>query len=170
MSKLEKSQNITKTTEETAVEIDGEMSMDAKLIGKFITRQVAVAMAENKKQYEKKIKKLEKGGRDRVSGELTTKNGTRVGGRAYKKKKISQTQTNTKSRPPQKSVSRSAQVRKNILRSPSRGKSQQAGAADNGRPEKGKNKKAARSKTASTSTLQTSKTDGAKSHGQSKKR
>ena len=29
MSKLEKGQNITKTAEETAVELDGEMSMDA---------------------------------------------------------------------------------------------------------------------------------------------
>ena len=56
MSKLEKGQNITKTAEETAVELDGEMSMDAELIGKFITQQVAVAMAEKKKQYEEKIK------------------------------------------------------------------------------------------------------------------
>ena len=37
MLKLEKGQTITKTAEETAVEFDGEMSMDAKLIGKFIT-------------------------------------------------------------------------------------------------------------------------------------
>ena len=56
MSKLEKGQNINKTAEETAVELDREMSMDAKLIGKFITQQVAVAMAEKTKQYEKKIK------------------------------------------------------------------------------------------------------------------
>ena len=56
MSKLEKGQNITKTVEETAVELDGEMSMDAEFIGKFITQQVAVAMAEKKKQYEEKIK------------------------------------------------------------------------------------------------------------------
>ena len=67
--KLEKSQNITKTSEETAVELDGEMSIDAETIGKFITQQVAVAIAENTKQYEKKIKTLEKGGRYRVSGE-----------------------------------------------------------------------------------------------------
>ena len=46
MSKLEKGQNITKTAEETAVELDGDMSMDAKLIGKFINQQVAVAMAD----------------------------------------------------------------------------------------------------------------------------
>ena len=69
MSKLEKGQNINKTAEETAVELDREMSMDAKLIGKFITQKVEVAMAENTQQYEKKIKKLEKGRRDRVSGE-----------------------------------------------------------------------------------------------------
>ena len=79
--------------------------MDAKLIGKFITQQVAVAMAKKTKQYEKKIKKLEKGRRDRVSGESTTENGMRGGGCASKKKKTSQTQTNTKSKPPQKSAS-----------------------------------------------------------------
>ena len=100
ISKLEKGQNITKTTEETAVELYGEMSMDTELIGKFITQQVAVALAEKAKQYEKKIKKFEKGGGDRVSGESTTKNGTRGGGRASKKKKTSQTQPKTKSRPP----------------------------------------------------------------------
>ena len=37
ISKLEKGQNITKTAEETDVELDGEMSMDSELIGKFIT-------------------------------------------------------------------------------------------------------------------------------------
>ena len=89
MPKLEKVQNITKTAEETAVELDGEMYMNAKLIGKFITQKVAVAMDENTKHYKKKIKKLEKGGRDRVSGELTTKNGTRGDGRASNKNKIS---------------------------------------------------------------------------------
>ena len=73
MSKLEKGQKITKTVEETAVELDGEMSMDAKLIFNFITQQVAFAMAVKTKQYEKKIKKLGKGGRDRVSGDSTTK-------------------------------------------------------------------------------------------------
>ena len=56
MSKLEKRQTITKTAEETAVELDGEMSMDAKLIDKFITQQISVAMAEKSKEYEKKIK------------------------------------------------------------------------------------------------------------------
>ena len=85
MSKFEKGQTITNTAEETAVELDGEMSMETSLIGKFITQQVAVAMAKKTKQYEKKIKKLVKGRRDRVSGESTTKNGTRGGGRASKK-------------------------------------------------------------------------------------
>ena len=69
MSKLEKGKTITKTAEDTAVELDGEMSMDAELIGNFISQQVAVAMAEKSKEYEKKMKKLEKGGRDRVLGE-----------------------------------------------------------------------------------------------------
>ena len=44
--------------EETSVKLYREMSMDADLIVKFITQQVAVAMAEKTKQYEKKIKKL----------------------------------------------------------------------------------------------------------------
>ena len=45
------------------MELDGEMSMDAEIIGKFITQQVAVAMADKTKQYEKKIK-TRKGERD----------------------------------------------------------------------------------------------------------
>ena len=56
MSKLEKGQNVTESAEETAVELYGEISMDAKLIGNFITRQVAAAMAKKTKQYVKKIK------------------------------------------------------------------------------------------------------------------
>ena len=54
MSKLKKGQNITKSAEETAVELDGEMSMDAELVGKFITQQVAAVMAQKTKQYEKR--------------------------------------------------------------------------------------------------------------------
>ena len=46
ISKLEKVRNITKTVEETDVEFDGEISMDAKLIGKFVTQQVAVTKTE----------------------------------------------------------------------------------------------------------------------------
>ena len=46
------------------------MSMDTELIGKFITQQVSAAMSEKTKQYEKKIKELEKGGKDGVSGEM----------------------------------------------------------------------------------------------------
>ena len=37
MSKREKGQIITKKAREPAMEIDGEMSMDSKLIGMFIT-------------------------------------------------------------------------------------------------------------------------------------
>ena len=58
--------------EETALELGREVSMEAEIIGKFITQQVAVAMAEKTKQYEKKITKLEKGGRDRVLGESSS--------------------------------------------------------------------------------------------------
>ena len=93
MSKLKKSQNIIKTAEEKALELDREMSMDTKIIGKFITQKVAVAMAEKTKQYEKKIKKLEKSGSDKVLGELTTKNGTRGGGRASKNRRYAIHQT-----------------------------------------------------------------------------
>ena len=45
ISKLEKGQNVTNSEEETAMELDREMSMDAEIIGKFITQQVAAAMA-----------------------------------------------------------------------------------------------------------------------------
>ena len=96
MSKLEKGQTVTKTAEETAVALDGEMSMDAKLIGKFITQQVAVAMAEKSREYEKKMKKLEKSGKDNVKVESTRKNGTRGGGCASRKNKPSKTQPTTK--------------------------------------------------------------------------
>ena len=87
MSKLEKGQNVTKSVEETAVELDTKMSMDAELIGKFITQQVAAMMAERKKQYENKNKKLERGEKDGVSRE-SDNNGTWGGGRASKKRKI----------------------------------------------------------------------------------
>ena len=96
--------------------------MGAEIISKFITQQVAVAMAVNTKQYKKKINKLEKGGRDRVSGESTAKNGTRGGGCASKKKKTSQTQTNTKSIPPQKSASNLEQGKKKYPSKPLEGK------------------------------------------------
>ena len=86
MSKLEKGQTVTKTAEKTAVALDGEMSMDAELISKFITQQVAVAMAEKSREYKKKIKKLEKGGKDNEKVESTRKNGTRGNGHASKKK------------------------------------------------------------------------------------
>ena len=57
MSKLEKGNTITKTAEETAVAPDREMCMDAELIGKFITQQVAVTMADMSRNYvEKKLK------------------------------------------------------------------------------------------------------------------
>ena len=118
MSKLEKGQTITKTAEETAVELYGEMSMDAELINKFITQQFAVTMAEKSKEYEMEIIKFEKGGRDRVLGESSPKIGTRDGGRASKKNKPSKTQLTTKSGPPPKSVSWSASHRQSILQSP----------------------------------------------------
>ena len=57
ISKIEKFQNVTKSAEETAVELDGEMSMDTELIGRFTTQQFSVAMAGKTKQYEKKVKK-----------------------------------------------------------------------------------------------------------------
>ena len=60
MSKLETGQNINKTAEETALVLNREMSMYAELIGKFITQQVTVTMAENINQYEKKKKNLRK--------------------------------------------------------------------------------------------------------------
>ena len=49
MTKLEKGQNVNKSAEETAVELDSEMSMGVRLIWKFITQQVAAEMAEKTK-------------------------------------------------------------------------------------------------------------------------
>ena len=118
MSKLEKGQTVTMTAGETAVELDREMSMDAELTGKFITQKVTVAMDEKSREYEKKIKHLEKSGKEIVKGESTRKNGTRGGGRASKKNKPSKTQLTPKSGPHPKSASRSAPRRQSILQSP----------------------------------------------------
>ena len=145
------------------------MSMDADLIGKFITQQVIVKMANITKQYEKKIKNERKVEEIEFQDSHPQKNGTRGGGRASKKNKKSATQTNTKSRPPHKSASQSAQGRKSILWIPLRGRSQKAGDADSGTPGNGRGNIAACSKSGSSSTKQTSKTDGAKSRGRSKK-
>ena len=49
MSKLEKGKNLNNSAEETALELDSESSMDAELIRKSITQQVAAAMARNTK-------------------------------------------------------------------------------------------------------------------------
>ena len=54
MSKLEKEKTITKTVEETAVELDREMYMDAKLISKFVTQQVVVAIDKKSKDMKRK--------------------------------------------------------------------------------------------------------------------
>ena len=80
--------------------------MDAKLIRQFITQQVAAAMSEKTKQYEKKIKNLDKGGKYGVSGE-PAKNGMRGSGRASKKEKTSMTHktTNTNSKTQKQSAS-----------------------------------------------------------------
>ena len=54
MSKLEKEKTITKTAEETAVELDRGMYMDAKLISKFVTQQVVVAIDKKSKDMKRK--------------------------------------------------------------------------------------------------------------------
>ena len=56
MSELEKGQNFTKYAEETAVDLDCEMLMDAKLIGNFITQKVAAEMAKKKNSMKIKLK------------------------------------------------------------------------------------------------------------------
>ena len=111
--------------------------------GRRTHRQVhhSVAMAEKSREYKKKINKLEKGGKDKGSGESTTKNGTRGGVRASRKNKQSKTYQNPKFGPPPKSASQSAPRQQSILQSPSRGESQQAGAAEVVRQKKGKSKK-----------------------------
>ena len=42
------------------MKLNREISMEAKLIGKFITQQVAAMMAKKTKQYEKNTKKWRK--------------------------------------------------------------------------------------------------------------
>ena len=169
MSKLKKGQNITKTAEETAVELNGKMSMDAELIGNFITQQVAVAMPEKTKQYEKKIKKLEKGGIDRVSGELspkTVRGAVDAPPRKSKHPRLNQTQS--------QDHLRNLRIDRHKAERVSFGASQ--GDDPNKQAlttvvlqKKGKNKKVARSKSASALNLQTSKTDGAKLRARYKK-
>ena len=143
MSKLEKGQNITKTAEETAVELDREMSMDAKLISNFITQQVSVPMANKKKIMKRISRNLRKAEETECRESRLQK---RYKGRWTRLQKKSKTQTTTKSVPPQKSESRSTQGRKSILQSPSRGRYQQVGAANSGMPKKRTKKKVARSK------------------------
>ena len=134
------------------------MSIDAKLIGKFINQKVTAAMAEKTKQCEKKIKKLEKGGRDRVSGDSSSKNGTRGGGRAFQEKENIQDsneyQFKTTSEVFVLIGTKPKEHPLKLLKGkiPTSRLCQQRYAI----------KKAARSKNASTSTLQTSKTDSAK--------
>ena len=60
ISKIEKGQNITKTVEETALELDGEMSMDANLIGKFITQKVVVEITNNTNNKKRRSRNLGK--------------------------------------------------------------------------------------------------------------
>ena len=97
-------------------------------------------MAEKTKQYKKAKQKLEKYGRERVLVESSSKNGTRGGGCASKKKITSTTQTNTKSRPPQKSVSSLGLYGTEILQSSLRRQSQKAGNEDSVTPGNGKYK------------------------------
>ena len=54
MSKLKKGQNVNKSAEETPVELDSEMSMNAELIGNLITQQVTSAMAKRKENSMKR--------------------------------------------------------------------------------------------------------------------
>ena len=56
MSEFEKGQNVNNSVEETAVELDGEISVYADFLDKFIPQQVSSALAKKPKQYEKKIK------------------------------------------------------------------------------------------------------------------
>ena len=48
ISKLGKGQNVNKSAEETAVELDSEISMYAKLIRNLITQQVTAVMARKR--------------------------------------------------------------------------------------------------------------------------
>ena len=54
MYKLERGQNVKNLAEETSVELESGISMDAELIGEFITQWVADVMAERKKNSMKR--------------------------------------------------------------------------------------------------------------------
>ena len=162
-----KVKNDNKYAKKTAVELDGKISMNAELSGKFITQQVAAVMADKTKQYENKIK-TGKRWKVRALGELA-KNGKRVGGDASKKKKTSTTQTTTNSKTPKQYLSRLEQFWKSILTKPSRERNQEADNADSSTPGIVWGSKLAGSKSALRSTKQTSKKNGAKSRGHSKK-
>ena len=47
MSKLKTGQTVTKYAEETAMELDSEISIGAKLVGRYIIQQVAFAMPKH---------------------------------------------------------------------------------------------------------------------------
>ena len=49
--KLDKGKQVNKSMEEKALELNRDIYVDAKLIGKFITQQVAAAMAKKKNVY-----------------------------------------------------------------------------------------------------------------------
>ena len=170
MSKLEKGQTITKTSEETAVELDGEIRMDAKLIGKFITQQVAVTMAEKSKEYEKKIKKLEKGRKDKVPGKSSPKTVRWAVDAPPRKRNHPRLK-----HPPILVLLINLRLnwhKAEIVSSESHCKEDPNKPALPAavRPKEGKRKKTARSKSASKLTFQTSKTTSAKLRGRSKKR
>ena len=48
MSKLDIGPNVNNSAEDIAMELNDEISMDANIIGKLITQQVAAAMAKTK--------------------------------------------------------------------------------------------------------------------------
>ena len=131
MSNLKKGQNMNKSAD---VELDSEISLDAELIGKLITQQVAAAMAKKTNQYESKINKLRKV--ERIGCWESPKNWTRGGWCASKKKEEYTTTTTTtattkKSKTQQQSASRSSQGQNSILWTTSREQNREAGDANN---------------------------------------
>ena len=105
MSKLEKVQNITQTGKGKAVDLNGEMSMDAELLASSSPNNLQSIWKRRQNSTKIRTSNLRKAEKTEFRDSRPQKNYMRGGGCAYKKNKTSQTQTNTKSRPPQKSAS-----------------------------------------------------------------
>jgi len=163
LARLSKSQAVVKSAEETALEIDSEMSMNAENMSRYIDQKISSGVAAKTKDLERKLARIEKSntrGGSTSNPTDSSKNRTRGQGGATKKKKSAQ--ANQKS---QRGQSDSKDNPKSILRNPSRGRG--AGAAGNAGRGGGRGRGRNRSGRGSQQNRQTSGTGRGRSQGQS---